>query len=424
MDAFSGILGKIGGGIALQTLETEWKNKKGKAISVSLSISPIQNSRGIFIGASIIARDITERKRAEEALRISKQRLTDIIEHLPDATFAIDKDGIVIAWNKGMEEMTGVRAPDILNTGNYSYAIPFYGTRRPVFVDLLIHEDKVLEKMYPYIDRKDKKITSENFIPALNGGKGAYLWIFASPLFDSSGNVIGAIETIRDITDRKNMENALEQANRKIHLLNSITRHDILNQIMALNICLDMSREAVADPAVRSLLQQARRASENINDQISFTKEYQDIGIKSPEWQDVRETFIKAAASLNTGHIVIQPCERDLEVYADPLFEKVFYNLIDNSLKYGERLTRIRCAWKDEQERLLIIYEDDGVGIPVEDKKKIFRKGFGKHSGLGLFLIGEILAITRMTIAETGEPGKGARFEISVPSGSFRFRDR
>jgi len=320
-----------------------------------------------------------------------------------------------------MEEMSGVKGSDILGKGDYAYAIPFYGEKRPLLVDLVIGTDADVERLYPRIEQMENKLISEVFIPRLYNGRGAYVWFFASPLFDADGNVIGAIETIRDITGRKQMENSLELANKKIHLLNSITRHDILNQIMALNVCIDMSRESVHDPEVLSLLGQARRASQNISEQISFTKEYQDIGVKTPEWQNVRDTLLKAFGSLNTGAITIQPCTKGLEIFADPLFEKVFYNLIDNSLKHGEKITLIRCSDREGESGLTLVYEDDGVGISMEDKPKIFRKGFGKNSGLGLFLIREILAITGITITENGEPGKGARFEITIPKGGYRY---
>jgi signal transduction histidine kinase len=111
-------------------------------------------------------------------------------------------------------------------------------------------------------------------------------------------------------------------------------------------------------------------------------------------------------------------------VFADPLLEKVFYNLIDNSLHYGgEKMTTIRVTVSGGSEPLRIMYDDDGAGVSADDKKQLFTKGFGKHTGLGLFLSREILSITGISITETGEPGKGARFEITVPEGVYRFAE-
>jgi signal transduction histidine kinase len=217
------------------------------------------------------------------------------------------------------------------------------------------------------------------------------------------------------------MADALEQANKKLQLLNSITRHDIINQVMALNNCIDMTVESVRDPDQISLLRKAKIAAKNISQQISFTRQYQDIGVKKPEWQNVAQCIERAAESLDHGTIAIDLGEKSLEIFADPLFDKVFYNLIDNSLRYGEKLTRIRVIHVKDEDGLTLIFEDDGVGIREEEKKKIFYKGFGKNTGLGLFLIREILSITRITITETGVPGEGARFEIRVPKDGYRF---
>ena len=135
--------------------------------------------------------------------------MSDIVNFLPDATFAIDCQGKVIIWNRSMEEMTGIKREDILGTANYSYAIPFYGGRRPILIDLLLKEDKEIEKTYPLIVKKDDTLIAEKCIPMLNAGKGAYISFTAAPLYDKKGHIAGAIESIRDITELKRMENTL-----------------------------------------------------------------------------------------------------------------------------------------------------------------------------------------------------------------------
>jgi diguanylate cyclase (GGDEF)-like protein/PAS domain S-box-containing protein len=147
---------------------------------------------------------------AQEKLRAANQQLLDIIDFLPDATFVIDRGGIVIAWNRAMEEMTGVRKEDILGKGDYAYAVPFYGERRPLLIDLVFVEDRETEQKYEFTDRRGDTIYAEVYISGLHGGEGGYLWGKASPLLDSDGNVAGAIESIRDITIRKNVEEQLK----------------------------------------------------------------------------------------------------------------------------------------------------------------------------------------------------------------------
>jgi signal transduction histidine kinase len=129
----------------------------------------------------------------------------------------------------------------------------------------------------------------------------------------------------------------------------------------------------------------------------------------------------KVIAQLPMRTIRVDAEGTDLELFADPLLVKVFYNLIDNALRYGgEKMTSIHLVSRKDHEHLIITIEDDSNGIRAEDKPHLFTKGFGTHTGLGLFLSREILSITGITITENGEPGKGARFEITVPKGAWR----
>ena len=173
-------------------------------------------------------------------------------------------------------------------------------------------------------------------------------------------------------------------------------------------------------PPWRTLLQ--RKIADTITRQLSFTKDYEDLGVKSAVWQDVGTLVSSTMNELPMQNVGVENGCPGLEVFADPLLEKVFYNLIDNSLHYGgDTMKAIRITAEEQGENLRIIYEDDGNGISADDKKQLFTRGFGRHTGLGLFLSREILSITGITITENGEPGKGVRFEITVPNGAWRF---
>jgi two-component system NtrC family sensor kinase len=163
-------------------------------------------------GIITIRRDITERKRSEEELERIYQRLSDIIDFLPDATFVIDRDKKVIAWNKAVEEMTGVKKEDMLGKGDYAYAVPFYGKPRPIIIDLVLERDKKFENRYGNVHVEGSKLLAEVFVPKIYGGKGAYISCTASPLFDHSGNIVGAIESVRDVTEHKRIEKALQES--------------------------------------------------------------------------------------------------------------------------------------------------------------------------------------------------------------------
>ncbi|MDO9034294.1 MAG: ATP-binding protein, partial [Methanoregula sp.] len=231
------------------------------------------------------------------------------------------------------------------------------------------------------------------------------------------------IGLVIDITESKRAEKALLQANKQLNLLSSITRHDILNQLMALKGYLEMSHDVINDPkTLIGFIKKEEAAANAIEQQIIFTRNYQVLGVTAPVWQNVNESIKVALRGLPMRDIRVNVDPKDPEIFADPLFNKVFYNLIDNALRYGGAdMKMIRISSEESLTGLNILFEDDGVGISAEYKKRIFIRGFGKNTGLGLFLSREILAITGITIIENGEPGKGARFVITVPMGMWRF---
>ena len=192
-----------------QVYEHQMMYADGTRHDVIFNKATYLNAEGTPAGLVGVMVDITEHKRAEEALRESEQRLSDIIDFLPDATFAIDRNGNVIAWNRAIEEMTGVEAEIMLGKNNYEYALPFYSTRRPILIDLVFISDKEIEKKYHFIQKDGDVLLSEADVPLK--GENHTLWGKASPLYDSRGNIVGAIESIRDITDRKQAEEVLKK---------------------------------------------------------------------------------------------------------------------------------------------------------------------------------------------------------------------
>ncbi len=160
-----------------------------------------------------IAVDITDRRETENALQEAYRRLDDIIDFLPDATFAVDREGKVITWNKSMERMTGIPTTDMVGKGNHKYAVPLYGRQRRILADLIIRPDDDFERShYENVHRHGETVYAESHAPCIYGGKGAFMWSIASPLFDTAGHIIGAIESIRDITDRKQALDRLKSA--------------------------------------------------------------------------------------------------------------------------------------------------------------------------------------------------------------------
>lgn len=226
---------------------------------------------------------------------------------------------------------------------------------------------------------------------------------------------------MNDITEIVRLSDALLQANKKLNILSSITRHDILNQVqilLFLQIFFNENKEA--KKLYEREIDMLSKTVSTIHHQILFTRDYQDMGVLAPVWTQVSLVIQKQSKNAIFSDIEIECSTGSLEIFADPMFSKVCFNLMENALRHGERVSQIRVSFEQTPEHGILIFEDDGVGVPMDEKKKIFDRGFGKNTGFGLFLSAEILSLTGMTIRETGEAGKGARFEITIPNGGFR----
>ena len=195
----------------VQVYDASMTHADGARRNVMFNKATYFNSEGHLAGLVGVILDITERKQIEIALRESERRLADIINFLPDATMVIDKEGKVIAWNRAIEVLTGVKADDMLGKGNHEHALPFYGQRRPILIDLVLKPKEEIEKSYTNLSRDGETLVGEAYMPVLGGGE-TYLWGVASALYDSRGNIVGAIESIKDITDRKRAEEALKES--------------------------------------------------------------------------------------------------------------------------------------------------------------------------------------------------------------------
>ena len=384
------------------------RSRESIIIAKDGSIHDVIVSAGLLPGKNAIftLTDVSERKRAEKALQESEDKYRRFFNTSHDCVFITSEDGRWVDLNDVAVELFGYAGRDEL--------------MRVKIGDLYADPDKQKEHIRIILETGFSKDYPVDLLK--KDGTIMHTLVTTVARKDENGNVIGFQGTIRDITELKRAEEALIFAGKKLNLLNSITRHDINNQLTALNVFIQISQDMAIDPAMRELLDKEAKISAVIERQIAFTRDYQELGVNAPGWQNVDATVRKAAGALPMRNVQIDVDCTDLEVFADPLFEKVFYNLIDNALRYGgDRMTTIHVTSHDTEAGRVIVLEDDGEGIPADDKKHLFERGFGKNTGLGLFLSREILSITRLSISETGGPGKGARFEISVPWGTFRF---
>ena len=411
--------------------------------------------------------DITGRVAMEQTLRESENLYRTIFENTGTATIIIAPDTTILLANAGWEKLTGVPRneqenklswtefidkDDVDRMKQYHFARRNDPTLAPrVYECKLIDDKKTVHPCFVHVDMipgsrnsvaslvdiTDRVLAEQTLLQRNEELNAAYEQLTATEdeirrLYNSLEKRVDertvelhtAITALQsEVNSRVLAEDALLQANKKLTLLSSITRHDINNQLLALNGLLVLLHRKVPDPGLEDYFTRVAKASSRISAMIQFTKEYEQIGVHAPAWQVCRTLVDTAAKLAPLGTVMVKnDLPAGAEIFADPLVVKVFYNLMDNAVRYGGKITTIRFFSLESGDDYLIVCEDDGDGIVAAERVKIFDQGFGKNTGMGLFLSREILSITGITIKETGEPGKGARFEIAVSKGVWRYQ--
>lgn len=351
--------------------------------------------------------DITERKKIEEALHKERDFAESIIRTAQVIIIILDRNGYIVFINPYMEDISGYTLDEVKGKEWFE-----------TFV-----EDQIQEKVRSLFKKAIGDIRTRGEVNpiVLKDGRTRFIEWYDTTFKGADGSIDGLLAIGHDITDKKKAEEALQQANKKLNLLSNITRHDILNEVAVLLGYIELAGDNPLDPRMQEYFNNLNKAAKTIQHQIEFTKEYQEIGVKAATWQDISKTIEKACSVFKMENVSLTITCKNVEIFADPLLERVFYNLFENAFRYAPPFTEITLSCTETGEGLSVIFADDGAGITEEARQHLFERGFGKHTGLGLFLSREILAITGITITGNGEPGKGARFEMIVPKGNYRF---
>ena len=349
--------------------------------------------------------NISASKERERKLEETGTKFRDLVENIFDVLCETDAGGTIRYISPQVEQMLGYSPEDLTGTSMYDL-IPEGERSAALDAFIRVRQNGASFQLaeHPLIRNDGTVIIAQmNGTPVVHGaGDGGYRMV------------------CRDITGKREAEDALRLANSKLNLLSSITRHDVLNQLTVLLGYIEIMRE-VEDTGERNLYLEKMNASAcSIRQLIEFTKDYQDIGVHAPAWQNVAATVNAAAEMAGTANVHLVVSAYDLEIYADPLFEKVLYTLVENSLRHGGKATDITVSARQEDERYVLLVGDDGKGIPAAEKELIFRRQYGVNTGYGLFLAREVLSITGISISETGTQGEGACFELSIPAGNWR----
>jgi PAS domain S-box-containing protein len=325
---------------------------------------------------------------------------TDIIQTMPDGLILADRSGRIVVSNRSAETLFMRAATDIKGE-SIDAIIP---QQTSEVIQKAIRDRSTFTDMEAVLDTHDYRVVS----------------IAGSPVIDPGGETAGIVLIIRDITGRKASERALRLVNEKLSLLSQLTRHDISNQITALNGYLQLSREKADSAALSRYISASISIVANIESHLRFSRQHEEIGKHDPVWQPAGRVIDQAIANLAHDGVEISRDIPPVEIYADPFLEKVFYNLFENALRHGGQVTSINISAREQGRDLVVAFEDNGVGVAADEKERIFSRFYGKNTGLGLTFSRDILSVTDIRITETGEPGKGARFEICVPPQSWR----
>ncbi|OQA54471.1 MAG: putative diguanylate cyclase [Euryarchaeota archaeon ADurb.Bin294] len=384
-------------------LEKRYIRKDGSIIDVLISTGIVRKQDGSIDYLCSIILDMSEKKASERLLREIEGQQRLIIENVHDPVVIVDFDGNVLYGNPAAFSICE------LTPGSLSSPLNIRDILSPESLEMSLADLAEIKRTGNPVINEYTIITQSGKVRTVEAAGHLIQW---------NGEDADLV-SIRDITDRKEDKDALLQANRKLTILSSITRHDILNQVTALLGYLELLADHDLDPDIQQYIKKCLSCTTTIRSQIAFTKLVDDIRNKSLMWQYAERMITHVLEGYSIGQITCQVDLKGLYLYADPILEKVIFTLIENSIRHGENVTRIAFSYRIDDGDCIFVYEDDGSGIPDDEKENIFRQGYGKHTGLGLFLIREILAINTMTISETGAWGSGARFEIRVPAGKW-----
>jgi signal transduction histidine kinase/Na+/proline symporter len=409
-------------------------------------------------------REIAERRRAEEALRGSERRLADIINFLPDPTFVVDASGQVIIWNRAAEEYTGARAADMLGKGDHEYAIPFYGIRRPLLADLVL--DRSLEPrvrpFYAQLSVEERLVTGESATDRLRGGENAYMVGMAAPLYDPEGRFLGVIESIRDITKRKEAEEELQKhrdnlekmvASRTAELVVAKERAEVANQAKSaflasmshelrtpLNAILGYAQILRGQPNLTPQQQQQldtmRASGEHllmlINDLLDMGKiEAQKMVLEDVTFDLsglLREVLDISRLKAEEKGLSFRYEERSplpVCVRGDQRkLKQILINILSNAVKYtNEGSVVTRSSYDVGSGTFSCEISDTGIGIGVTQREAVFEPftqlqdqgQFREGTGLGLAITKRLVTLMQGTVELESEVGKGSTFRVLVP---------
>ncbi len=388
------------------SLDVPVLHRNGTIRMINSRSFPLKDSSGTLLGFRGIARDVTDWIATNDALRLSEERFNQVADNAGEWIWEIDETGRYQYCSQAVSRILGYTPDELVGT--------YY------FWDLFTPD--VRDELHAVAMKAfTLQVPFRHFVnPNLHkSGKLVMLETSGSPYYDAKGVFLGYRGTDTDVTERKNAETTLRRINRHLSLLSSVTRYDMLNSITTILASLKSIEEQTVQFDMKEDIEQLKSAIMTLQSQVTYTQVYQDIGAFDPQWQDLQNVF---SSLVIPDSVTFTWDKENILVFADPMLDKVFMILLENSLTHGKYVSGISLGIRKTESGLLFTWEDNGVGVEEGEKEQIFEKGFGKNTGLGLFLAREILALTGISIRETGIEGRGAKFDILVPAEFYRIK--
>ena len=366
----------------------------------SLSNNKVDISTPVLSGDDELAELEKTILTSRKDLQIREQQLRVFVNAMPGPAALFSREGTILLANPAFAEYMNKRPEEIIGSDYRSCVPP--------------------EELEKYTRFGMEAIRKKEIVHFEDETGGKTLLMSYYPVLDHDGEVIQLGLLTFDISERKRLENALQKVTKKISLLNTVIFSDIQNKVFVQMGYLELARQTTKDPQLRTYLEKEDVVVREIQSSLRFAKQYNDMGASQPRWQNVLDVMLFAISHLELGTIIRDFRVDGLEIYADSLLERVFVTLIENTIMHAKGATVIRAMYTISGDDAVIVVEDDGPGIAEDKKEEIFSKGIGAGGSTSLFLSREILSITGIAIRETGVAGKGARFEIRIPKGSYR----
>ena len=353
-----------------QYFEVEQPCKDGSTVWTEATANLLLNQDNQPVGIVGVSRNITQRKKAEQKLKESEQRLSEIIDFLPDATVVININKEIISWNRAMEELTGVKAGEMLGKDDYEHSLPFYGKRCPMLIDLLMQPEAESEKRYAGLERIGDMIYGEAFMPHLADGN-VYLYGTASLLRSSTGDVLGAIESIRNITERKKSEDLIKSSLKEKETLLKEIQHRVKNNMQVVSSLLELQSSYVKDEEDAHMFRESQdriKAMALVYNKLYKSKDLANINMRE-YFTELAENLIfsyklggyKIETKIDIDNIVLG---LDLVVPCGLVLNEIVVNSLKYAFVDGRRGLICIGAHKTEDDDIEILISDNGVGLP------------------------------------------------------------